>query len=104
MQVFALALDLAVPPLALLVSLLALIFALSVGMAMLGLSVTPLLLSTLALGLLSVSVLLAWRGWGRPVLTLTDLLSVPVYVLSKIPLYLQYLKHRQEEWIRTDRE
>jgi len=104
MQAFALALDLAVPPLALLVSLLVLIFTLSAGMAWIGLSVTPLLLSTLALGLLSAAVLLAWRGWGRPVLSLTDLLSVPVYVLSKIPLYLQYLKHRQEEWIRTDRE
>jgi hypothetical protein len=33
-----------------------------------------------------------------------DLLTVPWYVLGKLPLYLGYVFKRQKEWVRTDRK
>ena len=99
-----LALDLMVPPLALLTTLLLAVFALTGLCAWLGLSALPLLLASAALGLMLVSVLLAWHGWGRRVVSLVDLLTVPFYVLAKMPLYLKFWTRRQKEWVRTDRE
>jgi len=54
--------------------------------------------------LLCAATLLAWGRHGRAVLTLSDLLSVPGYVLWKIPLYLRFVFNRQIEWIRTERD
>jgi cellulose synthase/poly-beta-1,6-N-acetylglucosamine synthase-like glycosyltransferase len=102
--VLGLALDLLVPPLALLTTLLVVVFALTALSAWLGLSALPLLLSTAAVGLMLIAVLIAWHGWGRRVVSLVDLLTVPFYVLAKMPLYLKFWTRRQKEWIRTDRE
>jgi len=104
MGLLGLALDLMVPPLALLATLLlAVLVATGIG-AWLGLSALPLMLASIAFGLLLVAVLFAWLGWGRRVVSFADLLSVPFYVLAKIPLYLKFWTRRQKDWVRTDRE
>lgn len=101
---FALAADLLVPPLALLVLLLVLVFALGlVGLLAAGWTV-PVAIAGTSLALLCVATLLAWSKHGRSVLTLSDLLSVPSYVLWKIPLYLRFVFNRQIDWIRTQRD
>jgi hypothetical protein len=38
------------------------------------------------------------------VVSLKELLSVPFYVLAKVPVYLGFWTRRQKEWVRTDRE
>jgi hypothetical protein len=53
---------------------------------------------------LACAVGLAWAGWGREVLSLADLVSVPWYVAGKLGIYLRFWSHRQKDWVRTDRE
>jgi hypothetical protein len=52
--------------------------------------------------MLASAILLAWRKHGRH-LPLAALLTVPLYVAWKIPIYLQFVFKRQREWIRTAR-
>lgn len=101
---FALAADLLVPPLALLVLLLVFVLALGLGGWFAAGWVAPLAIAGTSLVLLCVATLLAWFKHGRSVLTLSDLLSVPSYVLWKIPLYLRFIFNRQIDWIRTQRD
>lgn len=102
-RLLALVLDLVVPPLALLVVLLTGLLTLAAGAAVLGASTLALEIAFVAFGLLAIAVFLAWYGWGREVVSLRDLLSVPGYVLAKLPLYLQFWTHREKDWARTDR-
>jgi hypothetical protein len=98
------ALDLAVPPLAALVLLLAATAALAALLALAGASAAPLVLSLAALAMLVLAVLLAWSRHAREVVTLRELLGVPGYVLAKVPLYARLFRSRQVEWIRTKRD
>lgn len=99
-----LAWELSVPPLALLVSLVSLLtFGSALGW-MLGLSARPFALGLLNLGLLLSSVLTAWYKFGRSTLPAQTLLTVPTYVLWKIPLYLNTLFRTQLPWTRTVRD
>lgn len=100
----AMALDLGVPPLALLV-LLQLIALGMAGMgAWLGLDLGPFWAAFACLVVFALAVGGAWWGWGKAVVSARDLLSVPWYVLGKLPLYLGYVFKRQKEWVRTDRK
>lgn len=101
----ALALDLAVPPLALLVLLTGALAALALGLWALDWvsELAPLALGGL-LALLALGVLRAWWLCGRDLLRAPDLLRMPLYVLSKLPLYWRYLTRRQTRWVRTKRD
>jgi cellulose synthase/poly-beta-1,6-N-acetylglucosamine synthase-like glycosyltransferase len=103
-RAMALALDLAVPPLALLVLSLFGMCVATGAVAFAGGGAFPLVVAGLGLGLAGVAVLLAWLGWGRAVISFATLLSVPIYVLAKIPLYIRFWTRRQKEWVRTDRD
>lgn len=103
-RLLGLALDLAVPPLALLAILLSVVCAGALAGLGLGLPAWPLQLALLASGLLLTAVLLAWHGWGRQVISFADLLRVPFYVLAKVPLYLKFWTRRQKAWVRTERD
>ncbi len=98
------ALDLAVPPLALLVMLLCATTFLSGLFWLFGGAALPLLFALVCCFLLAVAVVIAWYGWGRDVVSLGELLSIPGYILAKIPIYLGFVRKRQKEWVRTDRE
>ena len=102
-SLLGLALDLAVPPLALLVIMLTGLMAVAVVVGMIS-SWSPLAVAFMTMSTLAVAILLAWVGWGRDVVSGKALLSVPRYVLSKIPLYFKYLFNRQKSWVRTDRD
>lgn len=103
-RLLAFALDLAVPPLALLVGLLALLAALAAGLVVAGVA-TPAALVLPGAGLAAVAgaVLLAAattaRGFVRP----ADLLLVPLYVAWKLPIYVGFALGRRVAWRRTAR-
>ncbi|HEV8548739.1 MAG TPA: glycosyltransferase, partial [Polyangiaceae bacterium] len=100
----ALALDAAVPPLALLVVLQGAATAGALGLVLVGGSTSPLLISAAGGALLALGVGTAWLRHGRRVLPLGDLAQIPRYVLWKLPLYGSFMKtgaHR--EWERTER-
>jgi len=101
--VAAMALDLCIPPLASLVAALGIgLFIAAVFAGFTGHG-APLVVSAVALGLLTAAVLLARARFGQHLISFIDLLGVPMYVLSKIPAYLRFVRRRQTEWVRTDR-
>lgn len=104
LRALGLALDLVVPPLALLALLLVSMLGVSALAMLPGVSIMPLCLSATAVLVFALSVAVAWAGWGRSVLSFSDLVAVPFYVLGKIPLYLKFWTRRQKEWVRTDRK
>jgi cellulose synthase/poly-beta-1,6-N-acetylglucosamine synthase-like glycosyltransferase len=103
-DLLAIALDLCVPPLSLLVML----WAASMGGALLaaecGASWIPAILLVIEGVLIFTSIVGAWVKYGRTVLPLEKLLTVPLYILWKIPIYLAFLLQRQTKWIRTQRD
>jgi len=101
---FAMALDLCVPPLALLTLLIGVTFAISLVLAWVGGSVVPSLLSVTAFVVVGMAVMGAWYGFGRGVISLWQLCQVPLYVLKKIPLYFYFLIKRQSSWVRSNRD
>jgi cellulose synthase/poly-beta-1,6-N-acetylglucosamine synthase-like glycosyltransferase len=103
-DLFALSIDMCVPPLALLV-LLSLVFCV-LGMLLWAAtgSSLPWLLAIVNPLLLGCAVLLAWSRFGRAILSLGDLAYAPMYALKKIPLYVKFLVRRQVEWVRSHRD
>jgi cellulose synthase/poly-beta-1,6-N-acetylglucosamine synthase-like glycosyltransferase len=106
-QLLALALDLCLPPLALLTLLLGALLLTSAAWAMAGVGVLgsiSLVLSAFAFCVLASAVLLAWRQFGRAVISFRQLCGVPLYVLKKVPLYVYFVVKRQAIWVRSKRE
>lgn len=102
-DVLALALDLAVPPLALFTLAVGATFAAALVLALLAGPGPSLWMSGAALLLLVAAVLLAWTRRARDVVPLKHLLTIPFYVLWKIPIYLGLLVRRERGWRRTRR-
>lgn len=96
----ALALDLMVPPLTLLVLLLASVMLLSVMLAASGLSSWPLVIATVNLALVFVATLGAWYVHGRKALPAATISRIPLYVLWKLRLYPRALLGANEGWVR----
>ena len=100
----ALALDMAVPPIALLVLVLAAIFSLSGVGALFGFSSFSLWLSGAALLAVLISTLLVWFRYGREVLPAHTLKRVLPYVVEKTSIYRGLLMScSPPQWTRTDR-
>jgi len=101
----ALGLDLCVPPLALLLLVVA---ALGFGTASLwllsGAGALALAFSSAALLLLTLAVLLTWDRYGRRIISLRELAWAGLYALWKIPLYARYLVARQSQWVHSKRD
>ena len=103
-NLLAMTLDLLVPPITFLTLLTFAVFIITFALFLVGYSGTPLIVSTVSVSLLALSVFFAWLFWGRKIITFSDLLSVPFYIMSKIPIYIKYLFKRQKEWVRTNRD
>jgi cellulose synthase/poly-beta-1,6-N-acetylglucosamine synthase-like glycosyltransferase len=100
----ALALDIVVPPLALLsIFVLALNIVSFANLAFGGNSI-PAVLSGSLLVMLILGVLIAWIKFGRDILSAKDLFYIPVYMLKKLPIYARFLFHRQQDWVKTPRQ
>jgi cellulose synthase/poly-beta-1,6-N-acetylglucosamine synthase-like glycosyltransferase len=99
----ALALDLMVPPLALLVLLLCMAVLGAAGLRWAGAGAAALAISTSLLAILAVALMANWWTFGRPHLSLWDLCRGVGYFLWKIPLYVRFLVRRQVRWVRSER-
>lgn len=102
--VVALALDLCVPPLALLALLTLALGAAALLFALLAGAAAPAVLALLALGGFGLAVLLAWWRYGRRILGAGDMLMAVFYIFWKIPLYFRFFINRQVEWVRSKRD
>ena len=105
LELLTLALDLLVPPLSLLVMLL--LAGTTVCAAcwlLLASSALPLQLFALSLCAIGVGVLAGWYAYGRQLVRARDLLSIPLYLVWKLPLYIGFFARRkQQSWERTER-
>lgn len=100
----ALALDLAVPPLAFLALAWGLTAGLAAGVALTTDALFPLWVSGCSGALLFVSIVCAWLRFAGVSNTLSALVRVPVYVAWKVPLYLAFFKKREKRWTKTERD
>jgi hypothetical protein len=103
-DLLAIALDLSVPPISLLVAIWLAAFAASLLATILGASPIPAILLAVQGLLILVSIVSAWAKFGRADISGSTLLPVPFYILWKIPLYLGFLLKRQTKWVRTERD
>jgi cellulose synthase/poly-beta-1,6-N-acetylglucosamine synthase-like glycosyltransferase len=101
---FLAALDLSVPPLALLVVINVVAFFLGLLGVVVGAPVWP-LVAQAAVGLLAAAaIILAWMREGRRFASGATLLRMPFYILWKLPMYVGLVRRgAPKEWLRTGR-
>jgi cellulose synthase/poly-beta-1,6-N-acetylglucosamine synthase-like glycosyltransferase len=104
LQMFGLALDLIVPPLAVLTLICAFVWVMSFALYLLTKLPLSLTYASLVFIVLSLAVLCAWAFFGRHIISLKQLCYAPVYALVKIPLYIKFFVNRQVEWVRSKRD
>lgn len=103
-DLLAIALDLLIPPLSLLMMLWGLGFLITGIGIWVGLTPLPFVVMILQGLLIFISIYLGWFAFGQQDIPLAALLSVPLYVLWKIPMYFKFLVRPQSKWIRTERD
>jgi cellulose synthase/poly-beta-1,6-N-acetylglucosamine synthase-like glycosyltransferase len=103
-RLFALALDIGVPPLSLLV-LIALsgLFALS-ALLLVTETATAFFILVLSFSYFAAMLANVWWRYGQDYLSAKELSGIPLYVISKLSIYIAFIFKRQKEWIRTDRD
>jgi len=101
---FAIALDLVVPPLSLLVMIWVAAMVGTLLAGVLGVSWIPAIFVGLEGLLILVSIIVAWAKFCRDDIPVQTLLTVPFYILWKIPLYFAFLVKPENKWIRTERD
>ncbi len=103
-DLFAIALDLSIPPISLLVLMWTAIMASALLAGVLGASWLPAIVLFIEGLLLFTAIVGAWLKFGRADLPLMALLGVPAYILWKVPLYFAFWVRPQTKWIRTERD
>ena len=97
------ALDLLIPPLALLMLvnlLLLLVFAL---MAAIGIGYSGMLILAAAMSCLGAALFLVWLRFGRTLVPPRIVLKIPAYIFGKIAIYAGLFGNREKKWVRTKR-
>ena len=100
----ALTLDLAIPPLSLLVIMLVAMSSMGVLAVLFGASSAALIISATCLIALALAISLSWLMFGRDLLPIHAFFSVVWYILAKLPIYRQLVsRNSSPQWTRTDR-
>lgn len=102
-RLLALALELCVPPLSLLIVLCCILGVVAIILGFYSAVWMP-AIAVLSLSVFSaLSLAAALRQLGSPV-PFQSLLHAPAYAIGKMPLYAAYLLRRQRTWVRTGRD
>jgi cellulose synthase/poly-beta-1,6-N-acetylglucosamine synthase-like glycosyltransferase len=101
---FCAALDLCIPPLALLVMLNGIVFVLALVAVLAGGAAWAVIVQ-IAIGIVAAfAVGLAWLREGRRFASAATLLRLPFYVLWKLPMYVGFARRgAPKDWLRTGR-
>ncbi len=100
----ALALDLIVPPLALLMLLVLTTWLAALAVLALMKSAFAFAVASAVLLLFASSVLASWQAYGRHIISLRSLAFAVVRAGLKLPLYLKFFVARQSQWVRSERD
>ncbi len=103
-RLVGMALDLCVPPLALLAALLLAGTVASALFSWWAADVTLVGAWLVLLATFILAVLTAWRVHGSDLVRFVELLSIPLYVAAKVPIYVRFIVRRERRWVRTDRD
>ena len=103
-RLLGLAIDLLVPPLSLLALIVIVISAFNLIFFLFEGIFWPLNVSLITLGLFITAITIAWYRWGRKIISFLSVLVIPLYILSKVPLYFRFLTKRQKSWVKTERD
>jgi cellulose synthase/poly-beta-1,6-N-acetylglucosamine synthase-like glycosyltransferase len=101
---FALALDMCVPPLALLALAIMVSFGISIVCSILTSDPVPPIMMGIIAVMFGAAVGLSWLRFGRQILPFDQLLLALVYAFRKVPLYAKFVIGRQAEWVRSKRD
>ncbi len=104
LNMLAIALDMCVPPLALLILIISTLSAFGILMVIVTQQLMPWSWIFSDLLLVATAVILAWCKFGRNIVKFSELLMTPFYVGAKIPLYIKFVFKRQSEWVRSKRD
>jgi cellulose synthase/poly-beta-1,6-N-acetylglucosamine synthase-like glycosyltransferase len=100
-----LGLELAVPPLSLLIAVWAVLLAVClVWWQGAGGSWAPAVTLMGGAVLMGGAIFVGWVKYGRRTLPLMTLLTAPIYVAWKLPIYTKMLISREKTWVRTERD
>ena len=103
-DLFAIALDLCIPPLSLLVMLWVVVMGGALFAKAFGASWIPTIFLAIEGLLVFISIVGAWVKFGRDDFPVRTLLAVPKYIIWKIPLYFAFILDRQGIWNPTKRD
>jgi cellulose synthase/poly-beta-1,6-N-acetylglucosamine synthase-like glycosyltransferase len=100
----ALALDLSVPPLALLTLMIVVLIGGATLLTLGGFPSWVVFLTASTFGAFGLAIGLAWYRHGRDILSVRELLSAPEYALSKVPMYWRFIVDRHVVWDKSERD
>lgn len=103
-DLLGMALDLLVPPLSLLVIAGAAVLLLAAFVLSVGAGAAAFVLSGLAMASTAAALVLAWNRFARDLLSSSDAVAIPVYVLRKVPMYFGAVFNRERNWVRSARQ
>src|SRR5690606_3721955 len=103
-DLLALAADLCVPPLSMLMAVWSAAAVTAATAAACGAAWTPAAILAVAGLLVGLTVAGGWSVFCRDDFSWRTLLIVPWYMLRKLPIYAGFFAGRQTEWVRTERE
>jgi cellulose synthase/poly-beta-1,6-N-acetylglucosamine synthase-like glycosyltransferase len=103
-HLLAMALDLCVPPLALLMLATGALWIVSVIDYFITQAALPLVLTSIAAVQIVSSIVLSWIVYGQQSISFGALLLGFLYPLRKIPVYIGFMVSRQMEWVRSKRD
>ncbi len=96
--------DLLIPPLSLLVMIVGATAMLVTVLSWIVGSAGQVFYSWSLLVIIALAIGMVWSKHGRNILSAGELAHIPIYIFSKIAIYLGYLIRKQTKWIRTDRD
>jgi cellulose synthase/poly-beta-1,6-N-acetylglucosamine synthase-like glycosyltransferase len=103
-RLLGLALDLMVPPLSLLIMLALVVLAGTGAVAWRTTSPTVFIAGVAPIAMVAAALALAWLRLGADRPSALTLLAAPLYLLWKLPLYINAVLKPQRRWIRTERD
>ena len=103
-RLLALALDIGVPPLSLLVLMSMVSLLAFASYLLLTKATTAFVLLLLSFCYFTAMLIGVWWRYGQDYLSANELLAIPNYALSKLSIYTAFIFKRQKEWVRTKRD
>lgn len=98
------ALDLCIPPLALLGMAWGVVTLLAFVLALLGGSLLPAILLVAAAAVMGCGMVLGWLVHCRDQVPASAILAIPWFLVRKVGIYTSLLLKREKVWLRTDRD